>query len=183
MFSSNDELDYNQYNSFRFTGIGENWQTMVEMDGQLYEVPFYNHPYDIFGIQYNDNVTVHILDVINTVQPEREFVIAIHPDSGSVPVLAGVNIARITGKFYGTKTSSALFLEPEEAESYGAAGLPVVNCEDASFEKTIIKISINESIKTADFIDDNCILIGAGNPDDLLMVADAVGYKLLGIMR
>ena len=183
LFTSEKPVDYSQYNSFQFTRVGENWQTLVEMEGQLYEVPFYNHPYDIDDTSYYAaNVTYHILDVINTVKPKREIVIAVHPDSGSVPVLAGVNIARITGKFYGAQTSSALYLEGEELANY-TGELPAINCDSADFLTTVIKISVNETTKKTEFIDDDCILLGAGNPDDLLLVADVVGYKLLGIMR
>lgn len=183
IFSSDQPLDYSQYNGFQFTKIGENWQTMVEMDSQLYEVPFYNHPYDVVGVDYDDNVTSYLMDVINTVKPPREIIIAIHPDSGSVPVLAGVNIARITGKFYGVRTSSALYLEDDEIEAYNSTDLPVVNCNDSNFLTTIIHISINETTKSANFVGNHCILIGAGNGDDLLMVTDLIGYKLLGIMK
>lgn len=184
IFTTDEKLDYSQYNSFRFTKIGNNWQTMVEMNDQLYEVPFYNHPYDISGINYNNNVTVHLMDVINTVKPKREIVIAVHPDSGSVPVLAGVNIARITGKFYETKTSSALYLSPEEIDSYNnTEDLPIANCDSADFYTTVVVVSLNETTKKVDFLGDNCVIVGAGNEDDLLMVADLVGYKLLGIMR
>lgn len=186
IFSSNKPLDYSQYNGFQFTKIGKNWQTMVEMNGQLYEVPFYNHPYDISGVSYNDNVTKHLMNVINTIKPKREIIIAVSPDSGSVPVLAGVNIARITGKFYGAKTSSALYLNDDKIKSYNnSANLPIVNCGDANFLKTIIHVSINETNESANFVNNNtnCILVGASNSSDLLEVADVVGYKLLGIMK
>lgn len=184
LFTSEEKLDYSQYNSFQFTKLSEGWQTLVEMDDQLYEVPFYNHPHDIAGIEYNDNVTSHIKDLINTVTPKREIIIAIHPDSGSVPVLAGVNIARITGKFYGAQTSSALYLEDDEAAAYNNAELPVVNCGDSNLYTTIIKIALNESKNSVDFMGSNhCILVGADTADNLLMASDLIGYKLLGIMR
>jgi len=185
IFSAQKPLDYSQYNNFKFTKIANNnWQTMVEMNGQLYEVPFYNHPYDISGVNYNNNVTKHIKDVINTVKPPRKIIIAIHPSSGSVPVLAGVNIARITGKFYGAKTSSALYLEDNEQDTYNSTNISLVNCGDANFFTTIIHLSANETNESVNFVNNNsnCILVGANNDTNLLKVADLVGYKLLGIM-
>jgi hypothetical protein len=186
IFHSKEKLDYSTVNGFKFTKLGEKtWQTTVQMNGDLYEVPFYTHPFDIAKINYDSNVTLHIMDVINTMKPKREFVIAIHPSSGSTPVLAGVNIARITGKFYGTKTSSSLFLTSEEQEEMGNQSLPVISCDDANFLKTVIKISNNETEPVVKFIDGNknCILVGAASDDDLLMVADDVAYKLLGIVK
>lgn len=184
IFTAEEPVDYSQYNGFRFTQIGDNWQTLVEMNEQLYEVPFYNHPHDIIGVLYDDNVTLHFKDVINTVKPKREIIIAVHPDSGSVPVLSGVNIARVTGKFFGVKTTSALYLPPEDVNTYNnSEDLPIANCDVADFLSTVVIVSLNETRTSVEFLDEDCVLIGAPDGDSLLMAADLVGYKLLGIMR
>jgi len=183
---ASNKVDYGTYNGFKFVQLGKNtWQTTVQMNNKLYDIPFYNNPHDINKINYNDNVTLHIMDLINTIRPKRRIIIAIHPDSGSIPVLAGVNIARITGKFYGANTSSALYLEDDEISDYANSTLPHVNCGDADFLTTIIKISVTENITSVDFLNQstNCILVGADSKDNLLMAADELGYKLLGIMK
>ena len=84
----NNKLNYETYNGFRFTKISEGWQTLVEMNDQLYEVPFYNHPLDLQDFPYDDEVTKYLEEVIITIQPRRNITIAVHPESGSTP--AGV---------------------------------------------------------------------------------------------
>ncbi len=181
-----NSIDYELYNGFTFKKLDKNtWQTTVEMNKQLYDIPFYNNPHDIKGIDYDDNVTLHLLDLINTIKPKRRILLAIHPEAGSVPVLAGVNIARITGKFYGANTTGVLYLDDNESDMYSNTNLPHVNCDDANFLTTVIKISPFENTTSVGFIDNNtnCILVGADSKENLLMAADEVGYKLLGIMK
>lgn len=178
--TSEPARDYSTYNSFEFMKLETGWQTLVERDGQVYEAPFYNHPLDITNVSYDDNVTLLMLDVINTIRPERQFIIAIEEDAGSVPVLAGVNIAKITGRFYERQTRSAIFLPEGENTT---VDLPVVNCETANFQNVVVKISPNQTETKVHFIDDYCIEIAGTDKDSLLMAADYVGYKMLGIMQ
>ena len=181
-----ERIDYSMYNGFSFDRINENiWQTTVEMNSQLYEVPFYNHPRDLEDFSYDDNVSLYVHDVINTIKPKRTFLLAIHPDSGSTSVLAGINIARITGKFYGVETHSALYLEEDEREQYSDFNAPLVTCEDATFKTPIIWVNVNSS-RTGIFMsedNDHCMLVEASNSDDILKAGDIFGYKLLGIMK
>jgi hypothetical protein len=177
---------YDVYNGFAFENRGEFWQTNVQLDEQLYEVPFYNHPLDISSeIRYDVNVTQYLIDVVNTISPKRNLIIAVRPDAGSVPVLAGVNVARITGKFYGVQTNSALYLEDEEVDDFDTQDFPIRNCEDATVITPIIYIAVNQTESGVYFDQDNqhCIILAGSDNDNLLEVADLLGYKLLGIMR
>lgn len=184
IFDNNEKVDYSMYNRFSFTKLQTGWQTIVEKNGIPYEAPFYNHPLDIDGIVYQEEVTTLLNDVIITLTPRREFTIAIHPDSGAVPVLAGVNIAKITGKFYGAPTSSALFMNAtEEKLRRNETDLPIVNCDDATFKNVIIHISATEEENAVKIIDNFCVGIYGTNESNVLMAADLVGYKLLGIMK
>lgn len=179
-------IDYSTYNGFNFVQLQDNvWQTTVEMDEQLYDIPFYNHPLELQDFPYDNAVTKYIQDVIVTITPKREINIAIHPDSGSTPVLAGVNIARITGKFFGAYTQSALYLEEDERDEYADFDVPLVTCDDASFLSPIIWINVNSTNTGVSMSDTNahCIVVEATNPDDILKAGDIVGYKLLGIMK
>lgn len=178
--------NYEVYNGFAFENKGDFWTTTVELDGALYEVPFYTHPLDISEeIIYNDTVTHYLIDVVNTISPKRNLIIAVRPDAGSVPVLAGVNIARITGKFYGVQTNSALYLDDDEVNDFDTQDFPIRNCEDANIITPIISIAVNQSQKGVYFDEEykHCIIVAAEDNDGILEVADLLGYKLLGIIR
>ncbi len=183
---SKDPLqNYDAYNGFAFEDKGTFWQTNVQLDGVLYEVPFYTHPLDIVPIYYDTNVTSYLIDLVNTLSPKRDLIIAVNPDGGSVPVLAGVNIARITGKFYGVQTNSALYIDPAEDTEYDTMDFPIRSCKDGDLLVPIIWISVNKTNPGIYFHEDNphCIVVSAESNDLILEAADYLGYKLLGIVR
>ncbi|MCA9478723.1 MAG: hypothetical protein KC535_06245, partial [Nanoarchaeota archaeon] len=101
--------DYETYHGFNFEQQGKYWVTFVELSGVRYEAPFYNHPLDVQDIYYQDNITEFVIG-----EPHTNFTIAVSDNVGATPVLAGANIARITGKLYGMPTSSALYALPDE---------------------------------------------------------------------
>lgn len=181
----NPRQNYAVYNGFAFENHGKFWQTTVELKGKLYEVPFYTHPLDIDVQEYDQNVTKYLMDLVNTISPKRNLIIAVSPNGGSIPVLAGVNIGRITGKFYGVQTNSALYIEPDDNRTYDIKEFPVRSCVNASIITPIIEITVNPS-RPGIYFDDknkNCIILAAKNNDTLLETADLLGYKLLGIVR
>jgi len=171
-----EKKDYKTYNGFLFEQQGKYWITMVELQDQPYEAPFYNHPLDLANISYDDAITNFLL-----AEPHTDFVIAVRPDAGSVPVLAGVNVARVTGRFYGMPTSSALYGN----ESIDDMAFPTVTCADATSLKPIIWINTNTTEKGVFFDDSNeyCVQIAAPSSDEILAVADIFTYKILGIMK
>jgi len=181
----NSLQNYDVYNGFAFENHGKFWQTTVELDGKLYQVPFYTHPLDITIKDYDQNVTKYLMDLVNTISPKRNLIIAVRPNGGSIPVLAGVNIGRITGKLYGVQTNSALYIDPDDNTTYNTMDFPVRSCANASIITPIIEITVNPSHPGIYFDDTNknCIILAAENNDTLLETADLLGYKLLGIMR
>lgn len=182
-FNNQEEsIDYSSYNAFEFSKVDTGWQTVVERDGQAFEVPFYNHPLDITNVMYNDNVTSLFIDVINTQKPQRQFIIALPSSQGSNQVhagLAGINIARITGKFYGTQTKTALY----SSSNITNQTFPTVTCDDANFQNIVVHINANATANTVSFIDDYCVQVLGTNRSGVQKSSDLLGYKLLGIMR
>lgn len=176
--STNRSLD--KYNSFSFEHKGNQWVTMVERNGQVYETPFNYHPTELSGVKYDPAVTKYMLHI-----PHRTFTIAVRPDAGSQPVLGGVNIARITGKFYGVPTDSALYVEPEFRNITDTGKLPVASCADATRDHVLIWISKNETESVVKFDKDyqNCIIVGGSTNEEILKSADTLVYKILGIMN
>ena len=171
--------DLSVYNGFAFehrvTEKQDFWITHVQLSGDVYEVPFYNHPSGLEDYVYDDRVTEYLLR-----KGIQEIILAVHPDAGSTPVLAGINIARVTGKFYGISTSSALYV-PED-ETYDL-NITQVNCGDATGQKPIIWLT-NTTVEPSVILSDDehfCIYV-SGEGDNILAAADLLVYKLLGIM-
>ena len=171
---------YKNFNGFLFEQSGEYWITGVELEGQPYTVPFYNHPLDLDDVYYDPEVSDYILDV-----PHTNFIIAVHPDAGSLPVLAGVNIARVTGRFYGVPTSSALYIPQDELSLYNETGLPVIDCSLATSDSPVLWMNIDESAAVVRFDENNphCIIVGGSNGDEILASADMFVYRILGIIK
>ena len=70
------------------------------------------------------------------------------PDSGSVPVLAGVNIVRVSGQVFGLPATGALTSDPSES------GQVVRTCEDATALQPVMYLESNASISGIYFDDD-----------------------------
>lgn len=191
LFNTNhvDQRDYSIYNGFAFEQNGQYWQTSLERNGNLFDAPFNIHPLDLEKLNYSFNETV--LDLILRV-PHTEFILAIRPDAGSVPVQAGVNIARITGKFYGIPTSSALYI-PADERGNQTFSAPVVDCSNATSLVPIIWLSVSQDTPgiSLDKQNHNCIIVGSngladrpdGLPKDIINLGDLLVYKMLGVMK
>ena len=173
--------NYSTYNHFEFEQSGDYWQTYVQYGKYTTPITFYNHPLDIDYSYYNENITNYILE-----KPHSAFVIAIRDDAGSVPVIAGINIARILGeKFYGFKVSSALYFDDEMKNATNTT-FPVVSCSDATLSQPVIFIDVNASTNEIDFDESNknCIHLKtiSSAKEDVLPIADLLVYKILEIM-
>ena len=177
--SGGSKVDYGTYNGFGFIQVGQYWQTQVEFEGEVYDVPFYNHPLDVKPVLYDDRITTFLLDT-----PHQLLYIAVHPDAGSVPVLGGVNIARVTGKLYGLPTKSALYVEEKDLAALNTTEFPTVSCQNATQLTPVMHIQNNATITGSYFDDKNeyCIIVSATTDDEMLRIADIVAYKLLGII-
>jgi hypothetical protein len=179
--------DYSTYKGFSFSYLSNEgvWLTHIQMQGDLFEAPFYNHPYDLetANIIYSPTVITKILQA-ETIQ------IALHPSEPASSVLPGVNIARITGKFYQIPTSSALFIQKEERNNSMEYEYPLVDCSNSNKNNVILHIdtTVDASLLVEDKDYPYCILVGAKRDElrpyhDILAVADLLVYKLVGIMR
>ncbi len=172
--------DLTTYNGFTFehrvSGERDYWVTHVQLSGQTYEVPFYYHPSALENYSYDTRLTKYILHY-----PIKKIIIAVHPKAGSVPVLAGIDLARVTGKFYGIPTASALYVPA--GENYSSLNLTQVNCNDATNTEPIIWLT-NTTVEPKVILSNDthyCIIV-SGQGDNILAAADLMAYKLLGIL-
>lgn len=171
---------YDVYNHFEFEKSNNYWQTSVQYNNYVTPITFTSHPLDLEDIYFNENISSYVLN-----QPHAGFIIAIKEDSGSVPVIAGINIARILGeRFYGFEVNSALYVEPDMINQTNTT-IPIVNCNNATTSRPIIFIDINSDKPLIDFSPENknCIVIkSSSEKEDILRMADLFVYKILEIM-
>jgi hypothetical protein len=172
---------YGVYNHFEFEEVNGYWQTHIQYNNMVTPITFNTHPVDLQNIPFDDNLTTYIL-----YEPISSFVIAIREDAGSVPVIAGVNIARILGdKFYGFDVSSALYVD-EDMKNQTNTTIPIINCVDATKTHPIIFIDVNATEKSIEFSKENNYCIHISSPsaqkEDILGMADLFVYKILEIM-
>lgn len=170
---------YDTYNAFEFEKSGEFWQTYVEYNKLLTPITFYNHPLDLEKVPFDEEITSYILE-----KPHSSFVIAVRNDVGSIPVIAGVNMARILGgRFYGFDVTSALYYDDLNVSN---SSLPVTNCDQATLYEPVIFIDVGSENNSITFSEenDNCILITSESTDkeDVLAMSDLFVYKILEIM-
>lgn len=176
--SSYKKSDYKTYHGFEFTESGQYWITQIDLNGVPYEAPFYNHPLELDGISYDDSITPYFLDTGHV-----SITIAVNDNVGSTPVLAGLNIGRITGKLYGVPTSSALYATPQERDE-NVTKFRYVDCSDATQESPIIWIHVNDTFNAVyrDQSNPHCIIVGGVNNEELLKSSDMLAYRLLEII-
>lgn len=171
--------DYNNYKFQKQVDAKGNifWTTEIQKPGfeNILNVTFYNHPNDLEDYFFDNSI------VKRMIMHRGVLYIALKPDMGATPVLAGVNIARITGKFYEIETRSALY---DEFNDLNETSFPVLSCADSSNDLMVLWIKKGETDRV--YIDsnyNNCIVLEATDVNQTLVMADLIGYKLLGIMR
>ena len=190
LLSHSSSLDkYSSYNGFEFTRSGNYWITSLERNGNLFEAPFYIHPLDLESRNYSYDPLITKL-LVGT--RHSQFTIAVSPDEYSIPVLAGVDIARILGKFYGIPTKSSLYIPVDDRNESITYENPIVDCSEASVLKPVIWITSSLN-KTGVFLDhDNpaCVIVSgsADTPEGrttspLVELADLLAYKILLVMN
>jgi hypothetical protein len=96
-------------------------------------------------------------------------------------VIAGVEIAKVTGQRYGllnVDTHSAFIKQPKNTTA--DTGTPVVTCSDANNKTMVIWITLSQ--KNIVYSYGNCVILEATSYRDMIRVADRLMYNLLGIM-
>jgi len=165
----------NRYNGYDFALAKNIWVTRIELSGQPYDVPFYFHPRETESVIVHENVTDPLLKY-----PVNQVFISLDPDAGAIPVIAGVEIAKITGSKYNIlnlPTQSALSRETETPVQ-----VPIVRCEHAGNGTVVIQF-VEDPTTNAIVSEGSCVILFYKNPEESKRVADRYAYMLLQIMR
>ncbi|MDD9954531.1 MAG: hypothetical protein OXR66_09460 [Candidatus Woesearchaeota archaeon] len=167
-----ERLD-NQYNGFDFTYSGLYWTTEIIMRDQPILMTFRYHPRDALNVWKARTVVDPILK-----ENPRKIWISLPPDADPKVVLAGVEIARITGERHNMlniPTSSAFSAPLEGFDT------PVKTCDDATPEEVVLVFVPHE--ENTIVRDGSCVILTYKNDDDSILVADRYAYMLLQIMN
>lgn len=168
-------IEENTYNGFRFQQTQSGlWVTRIEVGVQPYDIPFYYHPREVLDVEVDIDATRPILEE----RPKRIF-ISLDPDAGSRPVIAGVEISRITGHKYELlkiPTQSALSRPADRAVE-----VPIVSCNNIPANSTVIQFIQHEE-KNLIVASESCVYLFYVTPEDSIRVADRYAYELLKIM-
>jgi hypothetical protein len=174
------QAESTKYNNFEFVKQDGIWFTIVNKGDQPFSLPFYYHPKDLEGIVVDSTVRDRFFAMRDN---NGSIFITLDPDSSDNKiVIAGVEIAKITGQRFGlldVPTHSAFTKLPTNATAN--TGTPVRTCNDANDRTLIVWIAVtNKDLVTSK---GNCILLEAKSYNDTVKVADRLMYHLLGIMN
>ncbi len=173
-YSAKRAAEHNRFNGFDFTPVeGGLWAVQVQEKGQPYVIPFYYHPRDTTDVVVHQGVLDPVLR-----NPEQIF-ISVDPDEGALPVVAGVEISRLTGNKYNIlniPTRGALSRQPATHVE-----IPIVTCDDASNSTTVIQL-VHDPTANAIVSDGNCVILFYKDANESVRVADRYAYMLLRII-
>lgn len=174
------KLESDKYNHFEFVQQADGfWYTVVNKGDQPYSIPFYYHPRDLEDVIVAENVRQKFFDVRDK---GGMIYITLDPDSESNKIIiAGVEIARITGDRYGllnVATKSAFTHPPSNASVNTAT--PIKTCNDADNRTLVVWLTVsNKNLVSAV---GNCIVVEAKDYNETVRVADRLMYSLMGVM-
>lgn len=173
------EFEANRYNGFDFWQRPEGnislWMTRIQVGAQPYEIPFYYHPRETESVLIEDHVGQFLIE-----RRPKLLYFTFSPDAGSRPIVAGVELSRITGNRFhllSIPTRSAL-QEPVVANST----IAVITCKNATGD--VMVLQFNEGPQNRIYRDDNpfCIRLEYVNASESIRVADRFAYRLVQIM-
>jgi hypothetical protein len=174
-------VDNNKYNNFEFYKGSDNfWYTIVQKGAQPYQIPFYYHPRDLVNITVDPGIRDKFFEIMAN---NGSIYITLDPDStDNSIVVAGVEIAKITGKGYSllnVPTHSAFTKQPANISTN--VETPIVTCSNSNNKTMVIWITLSN--KNMAYSYDYCIRLEAKSYGDTIKVADRLMYDLLGIMN
>lgn len=176
-----EEFKSNKYNNFEFYKTEDGyWMTVLQKGPQKYYVPFYYHPKELEDIPVETYLRAKFFEVRDN---NGSIFITLDPDStDNKIVIAGVEIARITGSRYdllNVPTRSAFIKQPSTQSA--ETGTPIVTCKDANNQTLVIWLTMSDLnvISSKGY----CVIVEGKTYDDLVRGADRLMYHLLGIMK
>lgn len=168
----------NQYHGFQFDQLPAGlWQTEIIAKGQPYTIKFHYHPRDTENVSLEEGI---VRTFFYKKRQPKEIYITLPPDGGSQPVVAAVDISKLTGERYNLlniPTRSALQAPSDLIDT------PVITCADATNETSVFFFQqgpLDGIVR--DQKNPFCIRFIYKNESESIRVADRFAYALLQIM-
>lgn len=146
-------------------------------------VPFYYHPSELEDINYDNNINTGLV----IVQKNKGEVVIVADTKFANPELsdtqsftiAYVEIQKITSKVFGMDTSAAF-----NEEIQGVENMKIFDCSMSNNKTYVFELQLGEpEEENRVYSEGFCGIIRVNKPEDIIMLADLLVYKLLGIME
>lgn len=181
---ANAIIEENKYNGFDFVRLEQGnlttWKTVVDSQGELYELQFYHHPQELLNISIDPTIATQIINVRS--RPQRVYFTLPDSQDGSTLVVAAVEMSKILGyqlDLFNIDVKSAMQGNPAN----NIQDVSVVDCVQATENATVISFHQGSfNVVVRDEENPYCIRFGYKTPRDAIKVADRLAYELLEIM-
>ncbi|MGV8086405.1 MAG: hypothetical protein ACP5N1_02120, partial [Candidatus Woesearchaeota archaeon] len=147
------------------------------IDGQLYDMPFYNNPTEVLDIYVNPEAITKIRQF--RTNKNGTLYVSVDPTESSKGIMAAIEYARILGNVYNIYNMNVKSAITEEINV--TLGSPVITCSNQS--KDVFVIMQYKSDKNLINVSNNCVTIEYLNVNESVRVADAFAFRLLNIIR
>ncbi|MFP4524257.1 MAG: hypothetical protein ACLFO2_03025 [Candidatus Woesearchaeota archaeon] len=173
-----------EYNNFCFIEQDDMWSVRVMVNGQPYRVAVHHLPEELEDIPIDPKAveTVQALSTMVNQTGDGRLFITMNPEAPSGVVIAGVEIAKITGErydIYNIPTRVGLTKRPESVSE----DTPIVDCS-SSGEDTFV-IYLREHDRNYVGVPEQypqCLVIQGTDADEVVKSADRFLYALFGVM-
>jgi hypothetical protein len=161
-----------EHNGFLFerahcpTGEFDCWQTTVVLNVGVRPILFYYNPLQVEDILVSSTAVERVLAQVPRPNASGEIIITWDDGVPGEVAVAATSIARITGE--------RVYRIPTRGVVYGE-----VTCGHARPDRVVMYLMQAE--RSAVTVRDGCVLVGATSPSELIRVADAFAFALLGI--
>lgn len=146
-------------------------------------IPFYYHPSELENIAYDQKINAGMAYVQNNngsvvIVADKKFANPELSDTQSF-IISYVEIQKITSKVFGMNTVAAF-----NEEIQGVENMKVFNCSMANQKIYVFELQLGEPDEENKVYSQGfCAILRVNKPEDTIMLADLVSYKLIGIMK
>ena len=164
-------LIWSDTSDYEFVEQGNYWITTVELNGQPYNIPFYNRISETRDVETQEGFE----DAILGMPKDGMIIISVDPNAPAYTGVAGSQISRITGDRFGIlniQTKGAYYTAPAHNTSQ-----PIVDCEDAREDLIVIHMQVGSSNSISS--EDSCITVTFEDQEGALKTTDRFVYELL----
>lgn len=175
VFKDKNTIEYNHYIFIKYEK--DKWITQQVINGQLYDMPFYNNPTEVLDIYVNPEVITKIRQF--RTNKNGTLYVSVDPTESSKGIMAAIEYARILGNVYNIYNMNVKSAITQEVNITLAS--PVITCSNQS--KDVFVIMQYKSDKNLINIENNCVTIEYLNVNESVRVADAFAFRLLNIIQ